>query len=99
MLLPHVIRFNASAAGALYADLAHEVGLINGDGGAAAEVLARRVAQLMQAAKLPTRLRDCGVSPGIFPVLADEAAQQWTGKFNPRPVGEAELLALYESAY
>src|SRR5581483_3516526 len=30
VLLPHVIRFNAAAVGALYADLAHEVGLING---------------------------------------------------------------------
>src|SRR5262245_51068425 len=28
ILLPHVIRFNVPAAGALYADLAHEVGLI-----------------------------------------------------------------------
>jgi alcohol dehydrogenase len=98
ILLPHVIRFNTQAAGALYADLAHEVGLVNGDAGVAGEVVARRVTQLLLAAKLPTKLRDCGVSPGIFPVLADEAAQQWTGKFNPRPAGEAELLSLYESS-
>ena len=52
----------------------------------------------MRAAKLPTRLSECGVSPGIFAVLAEEAAQQWTGKFNPRPVGEAELRGLYEAA-
>ena len=36
---------------------------------------------------------------GSSPVLADEAVQQWTGKFNPRPVGEVELLQLYESAF
>ena len=35
ILLPHVIRFNAAAVGALYGDLAHEVGLLNGDGAAA----------------------------------------------------------------
>ncbi len=99
ILLPHVIRFNTEAVGALYSDLAHEVGLVNGDTSVAGEVVARRVAQLLDAAELPTRLRDCGVSPGIFPVLADEAAQQWTGKFNPRPVSETELHSLYESAY
>jgi alcohol dehydrogenase len=98
ILLQHVIRFNIPAAGALYADLAHEVGLPNGDGGAAGEALARRVGDLMRAAGLPTRLSACGVSGGIFTVLAEEAAQQWTGKFNPRPASEADLLGLYEAA-
>jgi alcohol dehydrogenase len=98
ILLPHVIRLNTSVVGSLYSDLAHDVGLVNGDHGAAGEVLACRITQLMVAADLPTTLRDCGVSPGIFPVLADEAAQQWTGKFNPRPVGEEDLLGLYEAA-
>jgi alcohol dehydrogenase len=98
ILLPHVIRFNAPAAAALYADLAHEVGLINGDASAAAEVLARRLTDLMKAAALPLSLSECGVQSGIFPVLAEEASQQWTGKFNPRPVGESDWLALYEAA-
>jgi alcohol dehydrogenase len=98
VMLPHVIRFNAAAAGALYGDLAHEVGLINGDSSAAGEVLARRVSDLMRAAGLPTTLTACGVSPGIFPVLADEAFQQWTARYNPRPVTEADLLHLYEAA-
>jgi alcohol dehydrogenase len=99
VLLPHVIRFNAPAAGALYADLAHEVGLANGDLSSAAEALARRVEELSRAAGLPVTLSACGVSPGIFPVLAEEAAQQWTGRYNPRPVSEADLLYLYEAAY
>jgi alcohol dehydrogenase len=99
VLLPHVIRFNAPAAGGLYGDLAHEVGLANGDLSAAAEVLARRVGDLLRAAGLPAKLSACGVSPGIFPVLAEEAAQQWTGRYNPRPVSEADLLYLYETAY
>jgi alcohol dehydrogenase len=98
VLLPHVIRFNTAVVAGLYTDLVHEVGLINGDGGAAGEVLARRMTELMHAAGLPTTLSACGVSPGIFPVLAEEAGQQWTGKFNPRPVSEADLMALYEAA-
>ncbi|MGL4554522.1 MAG: iron-containing alcohol dehydrogenase [Gemmataceae bacterium] len=99
IMLQHVIRLNAPAAGPLYGDLAHDAGLLNGDAGAAGEVLARRVGGYMQSAGLPTRLRDCGVSAGIFEVLADEACQQWTGKFNPRPVGEAEFVSLYRAAY
>jgi alcohol dehydrogenase len=98
VLLPHVIRFNVPAAGTLYAHLAHEAGLPNGDGEAAGEGLAGRVADLLRSAGLPGRLGECGVSRGILPLLAEEAAGQWTGKFNPRPVGEAELLALYEAA-
>jgi alcohol dehydrogenase len=99
ILLPHVIRLNVQVVGHLYGDLVHEIGLLNGDGEAAGDVLADRVVGYMQVAGLPTRLRDCGVSDGIFEVLADEACQQWTGKFNPRPVGEAEFLALYRAAY
>ena len=56
VLLPHVVRFNAAAVGGLYGDLAHEVGLLNGDGAAAGEVLARRMTELLRAAGLPTRL-------------------------------------------
>jgi alcohol dehydrogenase len=98
VMLPHVVRFNAAAVGGLYGDLAHEVGLINGDHAAAGEVLARRVTALLRAANLPATLSECGVSPGILPVLAEEASQQWTARFNPRPVTEAELLQLYEAA-
>ena len=90
IMLPHVIRFNTPAVPGLYDDLAHEVGLMNGDSCAAGEALARRMVELLKVAGLPTTLSACGVSPGIFPVLAEEAAQQWTGKFNPRPVGEAD---------
>jgi alcohol dehydrogenase len=99
ILLPHVIRFNAPAVGPLYGDLAHEACLVNGDLGAAAETLARRITGLMERAGLPTTLSACGVSQGILQVLADEATQQWTGKFNPRPTGFEELHQLYEAAF
>ena len=98
ILLPHVLRFNAPAAGHLYAELAHGAGLLNGDLGSAAESLARRISDLVQIAGLPTNLSSCGVSEGILHLLAEEAAEQWTGRFNPRPVGQAELLQLYTAA-
>ena len=37
-------------------------------------------------------------SRGILPVLAEEASQQWTARFNPRLVTETEILSLYEAA-
>jgi alcohol dehydrogenase len=99
ILLPHVVRFNAEAVGPLYGELVEGAGLLNGDPDAASEILARRFTELMRLAGLPTRLSDCDVSQGILPVLAEEASQQWTARFNPHPVAEADLLALYEAAF
>ncbi len=94
VMLPHVIRYNAPAAGTLYDELAREADL-PGDG---ADALARRVMAFLSAAGLPATLADLGVSRSILPVLAEEAAAQWTARFNPRPVVEADLLRLYEAA-
>src|SRR5262249_37738124 len=98
VLLPHVIRFNGTVVAQLYGDLTHDVGLVNGDPAAASEALAGRITDIMKSANLPTTLASCGVSSGILPILAEEAAQQWTARFNPRPVNEMELLHLYEAA-
>ncbi len=98
LLLPHVLRFNASVVGPLYGELAHEAGLLNGDLSAAGEALAQRISSLLATAKLPTTLGSCGVSAGIISVLADEATRQWTGKFNPRPLNESAFIQLYEAA-
>jgi alcohol dehydrogenase len=97
LMLPHVIRFNAAAAECLYAELATAAELP--DGRNASELLADRVSQLTQAAGLPQTLRECGVSETILPVLAEEANQQWTARFNPRPVTESDILKLYQAAW
>jgi alcohol dehydrogenase len=98
ILLPHVLRFNAAVVGPLYGELAHGAGLLNGDLSAAGEVLAQRISSLLTTAGLPTHLSSCGISAGILPLLAEEAAHQWTGKFNPRPVNETAFVQLYEAA-
>lgn len=98
ILLPHVIRFNAHEVASLYGDLLEEVGIADGEPGGAAETLAKRVTALMKVAGLPTTLGACGVSQTILPILAEEANQQWTARFNPRTVGEPDLVAIYEAA-
>jgi alcohol dehydrogenase len=103
ILMPHVVRFNAPVVASLYEELAEESGFIdpesNGCGQHAAELVAERISALMGVAGLPTSLCEQGVSAGILPVLAEEAAQQWTARFNPRPVTESDLLNLYRAAF
>jgi len=85
-LLPHVVRWNQTAADALYREL-HE-----GD-------LAGRLARLAEAAGLPGRLRDLQVPSDALPALSEDAAAQWTGRFNPRAFGVGAALEIYQSAY
>ena len=61
--------------------------------------LAGRLRGLAVAADLPTRLRDIDVVAADLPALADAAATQWTGTFNPRPFDAKAALELYERAY
>jgi alcohol dehydrogenase len=94
MLMPHVVRFNAKAAESAYREMANTIGLH-----ADSNALVERLSQLVAATGQPTRLRDTDVSDSILPLLAFEASEQWTAKFNPRPVGENELLEVYRAAY
>ena len=87
LMLPHVVRFNAAEGHNPYADLIADAGQ-----------LAARIEEMLATASLPLRLRDCGVSAADLPRLADLAAKQWTAAFNPRPVGAAELLSIYQMA-
>jgi alcohol dehydrogenase len=94
LMLPHVIRFNEPVAGERYRELMEASAA-----GAAGTDLASRVEELRRLAGLPERLRDVPVPEAALPELARDAAEQWTARFNPRPVTEDDLRRLYESAY
>ena len=98
IMLPHVILFNASATGRSYGDLASDAGLCDKNDPGASRFLASHITSLVVKAGMPTRLRDCHVDAKLIPQLAIEAAAQWTGKFNPRPVDADSLTELYECA-
>jgi alcohol dehydrogenase len=89
LMLPHVIRFNATVAEADYQELT----------GQRSDILADRISMLIRAAELPTQLRDLSIPNNALPKLATEAKQQWTATFNPRPVSETDLLSLYQAAW
>jgi alcohol dehydrogenase len=96
LLLPHVVRWNAAAAREGYAELAAIAGL--GANGEPAMALAARLEDLAVRAGLPRRLRSVGVTEGELPALAADAAEQWTGRFNPRPFDAAGAHELYRAA-
>jgi alcohol dehydrogenase len=96
LLLPHVVRWNAPAAGPRYAELLARGGrAAAGDG---APALAERLEELAVSAGLPRGLRSLGVEAGDIDALAADAAEQWTGRFNPRPFDAAAAAALYRAA-
>ena len=100
MLLPAVVRWNKPAAASRYAELAMIAGLDSGsDAGAATEALARRLQEFVVSGGLQNSLSAVGIERSQLPLLADEAARQWTGGFNPRPFDYAGALEIYEQAY
>ncbi|MFP6770101.1 MAG: iron-containing alcohol dehydrogenase [Planctomycetaceae bacterium] len=100
IMLPHVIRYNQAAAGAVYRQLLAEANLITGEleTDEAANQLAAFIEQIVTDAGLPTALRQCDVLDDKLEIMAEEAAEQWTGQFNPRPVTIQTLKELYECA-
>ncbi len=92
MLLPSVIRWNAREVGARYAELS---GRNSSDG----EALARRVEALAEAGDLRRKLSESGVLSEDLPALAEDAAGQWTGRFNPRAFDAAGAMEVYGWAY
>jgi alcohol dehydrogenase len=98
LLLPHVVRWNGAVAGARYAELLAAGGrqLAPAD---AASALAARLEALAVAGSLPRGLRAAGIPEADLDTLAAEAAQQWTGRYNPRPFDAAGAQELYRAAF
>lgn len=104
MLLPSVVRWNAPIAGERYAELLKlsNPGSTPGSKSGkpeAAEALAQRLEHLAAAGGLLTTLSEAGVSREQLGALAEDAATQWTGGFNPRSFDINGAMEIYESAF
>jgi alcohol dehydrogenase len=103
MMLPSVLRFNAAdpAACQAYAELG-AAAQISANGHAPegnVEALATRLEVLLSLSGMPSSLAEVGVERAKIPVLAEEAARQWTAAFNPRSVSKDDFVKLYEMAF
>jgi alcohol dehydrogenase len=94
LLLPAVIRWNMTRVGDRYAELAESAGLQRRP-----EALAIRLEEIIAAGGFPDGLGMAGIDEADLPALAVDAAQQWTGQFNPRPFDEAGALEIYTAAF
>jgi alcohol dehydrogenase len=96
LMLPSVVRWNTPAAAGRYAELLAMMGAP-----AAADpsvALADRLEAMAVLGGLPRGLAAVGVTESSLDRLALEAAEQWTGRFNPRPLDAAGAKELYRMA-
>jgi alcohol dehydrogenase len=100
MLLPSVVRWNGPVAGERYAELL-QLSSSNSNAGMQekVELLADRLEQLAEAGGLRTTLNAAGVAHDQLGPLAEDAAAQWTGGFNPRSFDMNGAMEIYESAF
>jgi alcohol dehydrogenase class IV len=102
LVLPHVLRFNAPEAAALYADIAHEAfpdlaGI--GHPTERCDAFIERLASLSQELGMQTRLGEVGIEERHLAKLAADSMKQTRLLVNnPRPVSEADALAIYRAA-
>lgn len=97
LMLPHVVRFNAVAAGPRYSELWGDLSGVEGDSDAA-EKLAGWLERLLVEAGLETSLAGLGVHTPDVSALAADAAEQWTGGFNPRQASIEDYRLIYEGS-
>jgi alcohol dehydrogenase len=100
MLLPSVVRWNESVAADQYAMFLNWSSVGGRRNGLTpTEALARRLEELAETGGLRTNLRASGVKQTDLNDLASEAAEQWTGTFNPRPFNKEGAIEVYQCVY
>jgi alcohol dehydrogenase len=101
LMMPHVVRFNSRQrqSSKVYSELAVLAGLTSSGHDHGAENLVARLEALLDLAHLPRRLTGSRANRNMIPLLAEEAARQWTATFNPRPVSSRDFVGLYEAAF
>ena len=102
LVLPHVLRFNADAASEVYADIAPDAfpSLAEISLSSRCDAFIDELQALSRRLGLPARLRDVTIPEDALPKMARDAMkQQRLLVNNPRPVTEADALAIYRAAW
>lgn len=102
LVLPHVLRFNVKTSPQPYAELAPYAfpALSRFEGQERAAAFCDELADLALACGLQPNLRAMNIPEDFLPKLASDAMNQTRLLVNnPRPVSEADALAIYRAAY
>jgi alcohol dehydrogenase class IV len=102
LVLPHVLRFNAVTAHEAYVALAPHAfpALAKLEGRERVAAFCDALAQLSRDCGLPQTLRDMKITEDWLPKLARDSMNQTRLLVNnPRPVTEADALAIYRAAF
>ncbi|WP_206956551.1 iron-containing alcohol dehydrogenase [Trinickia acidisoli] len=101
LVLPHVLKFNAQAAAPLYAELAEAVlPTVTGSAEEKTRALIDHVERLISDTGIASTLREVGIErDGLERMAKDAMLQQRLLVNNPRPVTEADALAIYRAAF
>jgi len=102
LVLPHVLRFNTVSVPQPYAELAPFAfpELVKLEGQERAAAFCDHLAALSKACGLPQTLREMNIPQDFLPRLAADTMNQTRLLVNnPRPVTQADALAIYQAAY
>lgn len=100
LVLPHVLRFNASVASALYAELADALALPGRDASQKTASFIAWLVELTEATGIEMRLRDMNIAETDLPMLANDAMDQTRLLVNnPRDVSEQQAFEIYQQAW
>lgn len=94
LMLPHVVEFNGKddETGRRY------ISLLSGSEEKSTSELSQCLRDLMGILDLLRPLASFGVERENIGALANEAADQWTARFNPRPLTAGDFERIYEAA-
>ena len=99
LVLPEVLRFNASSAGPYYAELLNHLEKQDEpiEGFEPCMLFIKEIEKIINKVALPTKLRECGVSANDLPLLARDAMKQERLLVNnPIPLTEKDAIEIYE---
>ncbi|MDB4338953.1 iron-containing alcohol dehydrogenase [Rubripirellula sp.] len=97
VMLPAVVNMNGQQCSREYAELIREIDPSTAEE-EATERLRTQILCWLEKADLATSIHALKITPDSLQPLVAEALQQWTGNFNPLPLDEENVQALYCAA-
>lgn len=100
IVLPHVLRFNGTAAECGLKKVATALGLPEANGESLTELVVQAVDALLGQLGIPRLLREVGVAQDALSEVAAHAIGDWFLRGNPRPIrNDSELQQVLQAAW